>query len=118
MAIVYGVLYLLFTAYPIVFELNRGYSAGKAGLAFIGVATGFFIGGIINYQENKRYTLLLNAAGGYLEPEARLRMAAVGGCFIAFGLMAFAWTAVPVTIHFLVPIFFTIFFGIGMFLVN
>ena len=33
-SIVYGTLYLLFSAYPVVFQLERGWSAGKGGLAF------------------------------------------------------------------------------------
>ena len=40
MAIVYGILYMLFGAFPIVYQQNRGWSPGIGGLSFIGVAVG------------------------------------------------------------------------------
>lgn len=39
MAIVYGTLYLLFGAFPIVYQRERGWSPGIGGLSFIGVST-------------------------------------------------------------------------------
>ena len=36
MAFVYGILYLDFTAYPFVFEDTRQWTAGIAGLSFLG----------------------------------------------------------------------------------
>ena len=41
MSFVYGVVYLLFEAYPFVFERNHGFNSGENGLAFLG----FFGGG-------------------------------------------------------------------------
>ncbi|KIR41788.1 polyamine transporter 1 [Cryptococcus deuterogattii 99/473] len=43
MSFVYGLVYLLFEAYPFVFERNHGFNAGEEGLAFLG----FFSGGCI-----------------------------------------------------------------------
>ncbi|KAK0976331.1 MFS siderochrome iron transporter 1 [Friedmanniomyces endolithicus] len=40
MAIIYGTLYMLFSAFPIVYQQNRGWSAGIGGLAFLGVVSG------------------------------------------------------------------------------
>ena len=42
-AIIYGILYLCFVAYPIVFTGIRGWSVGLSGLAFTGLAVGCFI---------------------------------------------------------------------------
>ena len=41
MSFVYGVVYLLFEAYPFVFIENHGFNTGEEGLAFLG----FFGGG-------------------------------------------------------------------------
>ena len=41
MSFVYGVVYLLFEAYPYVFIKNHGFNTGENGLAFLG----FFGGG-------------------------------------------------------------------------
>ena len=39
-AVIYGVLYLNFSAYPIVFQELRGWNTGVGGLAFCGIAVG------------------------------------------------------------------------------
>lgn len=40
MSVLYGLLYMFFVAYPIVFEQGKGYSASTTGLMFIPVAVG------------------------------------------------------------------------------
>ncbi len=41
--IVYGILYLCFVAYPLIYEGLRGWSLGIAGLAFVGIGVGTMI---------------------------------------------------------------------------
>jgi len=96
MAIVYGTLYMLFGAYPIVYQQGRGWSEGIGGLAFIGVAIGmlFAITYSITY-DNKRYQKAVDDAGGFAAPEARLPACVVGGCALPIGLFWFAWTNSP-----------------------
>ena len=43
MAFVYGILYLDFTAYPIVYGESRGWSKGISGLSFLGIGVGMAI---------------------------------------------------------------------------
>ena len=43
MSFIYGVVYLLFEAFPFVFEKNHGFNTGEEGLAFLG----FFFGGCL-----------------------------------------------------------------------
>ena len=83
----------------------------------MGIFIGFLIGVGINIFENRKYNLRLEAAGGKLPPEARLPLAAWGGVLMPAGLFVFAWTAVPESIHWSVPILATIPFGVGMLLV-
>ena len=42
-AIIYGTLYMLFAAFPIVYQQGRGWSEGIGGLSFLGVAVGMII---------------------------------------------------------------------------
>jgi len=42
-AAIYGILYLCFVAYPIVFSQIRGWSPGISGLAFTGIGVGSFL---------------------------------------------------------------------------
>lgn len=88
-----GILYLLFGAFPLVFEEARGFSPGQGGLAFIGVGIGMVIGVGLNIHENSRYVRVMIAQNGVVAPEERLRMCAVGGCLLPFGLAWFAASA-------------------------
>lgn len=97
MAIIYGTLYMLFGAYPIVYRFGRGWNEGISGLPFVGVAIG--MAGAVTYTifyDNKRYLKCVkNAPGGFAAPEDRLPPAIVGGIVLPIGLFWFAWTNYP-----------------------
>jgi MFS family permease len=96
MAIVYGTLYMLFSAYPIVYEESRGWSAGISGLAFIGVLIGMLAAVTYTiYPENPRYQKVVERNGGMAPPEARLPSTIIGGICLPVGLFWFAWTNYP-----------------------
>jgi multidrug resistance protein len=118
MAIIYGTLYLMFGAFPIVFQQGRGWSEGIGGLAFLGVAVGMIIGVIFTFLDNKRYTRVAKKSpGGHAPPEARLPPAMVASIVLPAGLFMFAWTCSPTSIHWIVPIIAGAPFGFGMVLV-
>ncbi|KIX09346.1 uncharacterized protein Z518_00425 [Rhinocladiella mackenziei CBS 650.93] len=116
MAILYGTLYMLFGAFPIVFEEKRGWSQGIGGLAFCGVAVGMIAGVAYNIVDNKRYERVERKHNGEAPPEARLPPGAVGSVAIPIGMFWFAWTNYP-SIHWIVCIIATVPFGFGMMLV-
>ena len=97
MAIIYGTLYMLFGAYPIVYRLGRGWNEGVGGLPFIGVAIGMIAA--VTYTivyDNKRYLRCVEkSANGFAAPEDRLPTAIVGGVSLPIGLFWFAWTNSP-----------------------
>ena len=113
-SLVYGVLYLCFVAYPIVFSQHRGWSPGIAGLAFVGIGTGTMIGilsepllrRIINAQP-------IDPTTGKPVPEANALIMAIGAIFTPVGQLIFSWTCLPTSIHWAIPIAFGIPFGIG-----
>ncbi|KAJ5631144.1 MFS general substrate transporter [Penicillium longicatenatum] len=112
-AIIYGTLYLLFDAYPIVFQDVRGWSPGIGGLAFLGVLVGIL--GSIFYSVSvffsyKRKTLV---SSGPLPPEARLPSTFIGSVLLPVGLFWFAWTNGP-SIHWMASIAAGVPFGFGM----
>ena len=116
MAILYGTLYMLFGAFPIVFQQGRGWSEGIGGLAFIGVAVGMIIGVSYCIWDNGRYKRTQQKNGGEAPPEARLPPACVGALALPIGLFWFAWTNSP-SIHWSVSIIATAPFGFGMVIV-
>ncbi|KAI1861334.1 uncharacterized protein JN550_010864 [Neoarthrinium moseri] len=115
-AIVYGTLYMLFAAFPIVFQQLRGWSPGIGGLAFLGVAVGMMISVGYSMYDNKRYARIAAAHGGLAPAEARLPGAMIGAVLLPIGLFWFAWTN-GTNVHWIVPIIASGFFGAGLVLV-
>lgn len=117
MAIIYGTLYMLFAAYPIVYQEARGWSQGIGGLAFIGVAIGMFFAIAYAVWDNTRYIKAGERdPSGFAPPEARLPVCCVGGIAVPIGLFWFAWTNYP-TLPWAASIAAGIPFGFGMVLV-
>lgn len=93
MAIIYGTLYMLFAAFPIVYQEGRGWSPGIGGLAFLGVMVGMLLAIVYAIWDNKRYIRAgEKQPSGFAPPEARLPVVMVGGIAIPIGLFWFAWT--------------------------
>ncbi|KAF9875161.1 major facilitator superfamily transporter [Colletotrichum karsti] len=113
MAIIYGTLYMLFAAFPIVYQQERGWSQGVGGLAFLGVMVGMIFAIIYTIPENGRYQRVQANNDGFAPPETRLPPAMVGGVAIPIGLFWFAWTN-QASVHWLASIAAGVPFGFGM----
>ncbi|KAJ6093057.1 hypothetical protein N7486_008346 [Penicillium sp. IBT 16267x] len=113
-AIVYGILYLCFVAYPIVFQEIRGWSLGLSGLSFLGIGIGVIltIGSeplvrrLINKHEKDPET-------GKVYPEAMVSFICICSILIPIGELWFAWTCAPASIPWIVPLLAGIPFGAG-----
>lgn len=117
MAVIFGLLYMQFTSFPLVFQGARGWSPGIAALAFIGIAVGSNTAlGYMIFAGNPKYARKLNEEGA-LPPEARLPTGLIGAILLPIGLFIFAWTCVPVSIHWIVPIAATVPYGAGLVLI-
>lgn len=83
MAIIYGTLYMMFAAFPIVFQQQRHWSEGVGGLAFLGVAVGMTAAVVYSIYDNDRYIAVESLHKGKgargAPPEARLPP---GECFL------------------------------------
>ncbi|KAI4722043.1 synaptic vesicle transporter [Aureobasidium sp. EXF-10727] len=115
-AIIYGTLYLLFAAFPIVYQEKRGWSAGIGGLAFCGVAVGMLFAIVYCLLDNTRYKRVAASYDGFAPPEARLPMSMVGACALPISLFWFAWTNGP-GVHWMASIAAGAPFGFGLILV-
>ncbi|KAM3555513.1 hypothetical protein ARSEF4850_005960 [Beauveria asiatica] len=116
-AIIYGTLYLCFAAFPIVFQLGRGWSPGIGGLAFVGIAVGMISATAYAVFDNRRYKrVAAKYPKGMAPPEERLPPAILGSVLLPVGLFWFAWTNGP-EIHWAVPIVGSGFFAAGILLV-
>ncbi|KAK1140452.1 hypothetical protein N8T08_010398 [Aspergillus melleus] len=116
MAIIYGTLYMLFAAFPIVYQQGRGWSEGVGGLAFMGVLVGMVLAVLYTIPDNLHYAKLCRQTTGRLAPEVRLPPSIVGGIALPIGLFWFAWTNSP-SIHWMASVAAGVPFGFGEVLV-
>ena len=112
MALIYGILYLDFTAYPFVYGDSRHWSSGIAGLSFLGIAVGMAIATLSSGYINRIHGHYVHKLGGP-HPGARLPHLIVLSWLIPLGLFWFAWTALP-PIHWISGIIAGIPFGLGL----
>ena len=93
MSVVYTLLYMLFTIYPIVFQEKRGWNAGVGELPLIGTVIGAVFGAFIVMWDTKQRKKKLIQEKKQLEPEDRLTLAMGGGVGFAVTMFWFAWSA-------------------------
>ena len=89
MSVLYGLLYMFFVAYPIVYQRGKGWDAGKTGLMFIPLAVGVLMSAACAPFVNKHYLTLVKNHNGKPPAEARL-----------IPMMVSCWVHPDWTIHF------------------
>lgn len=111
---VYGILYLLLEAYPIVFvEGYHFYANGE--LPYIALIIGMMVAGYVNIYMERDYVKKVNANDGKPVPEARLLPLMIGGIIFPIGILWFCWTGnYPDKVHFMVPTVAGSFIGYGL----
>ena len=98
MAICYGLLYMFFFAYPVIYQEGKGWSASLTGVMFIPIGVGVIIATIAAPYFNKDYNRRAQKYRdrGELPPaELRLIPMMVSCWFVPAGLFAFAWSSYP-----------------------
>ncbi|KAI5463694.1 major facilitator superfamily domain-containing protein [Mariannaea sp. PMI_226] len=93
MSVLYGLLYMFFVAFPIIYQKGKGYSAGKTGLMFIPVAVGVLLSAACAPLVNKHYVKMVEKHNGKPPAEIRLIPMMLSCWFIPIGLFIFAWTS-------------------------
>jgi MFS transporter, DHA1 family, multidrug resistance protein len=95
LALIYGILYLFFEAYPISFQEVRGWNLGVGALPFLGITIGVILGGAtISYITMTRFARKMKKHGKVI-PEERLPPMIIGAVILPIGLFWFAWTSSP-----------------------
>ena len=110
-AFVWGLLYLDFTAYPVVFQQSRHWSEGMSGLSFLGIGLGMAIATASSPWINDIHSVYVKKLGGP-NPEARLPHLIIIAWLIPISNFWFGWTADPPN-HWIISISAGVPFGIG-----
>jgi MFS transporter, DHA1 family, multidrug resistance protein len=101
-SVVYTLLYMLFTIYPIVFQQKRHWNPGVGELPLLGTVVGALIGGCIVFWQSHRDQAKANA--GYVrKAEDRLPLAQFAGITFAITMFWFSWSAEYNSVHWIVP---------------
>ena len=95
MSVLYGLLYMFFVAYPIIYQGGKGYTAGITGLMFIPIALGILASAACAPLVNKHYLTMVKKHNGSPPAEVRLVPMMISCWFIPIGLFIFAWTSYP-----------------------
>ncbi|KAG4025476.1 hypothetical protein MFRU_057g00190 [Monilinia fructicola] len=112
--IIYGILYLCFVAYPIIYTEMRGWTLGQTGLAFLGIG----LGTMLSIIAEPLFRRMINShkkdpETGKVPPEASVSVICIAAILCPIGQLWFSWTCVPITIHWIWPILAGIPFGAG-----
>lgn len=114
-ALIYGLLYVWFESFAIVFIGIYKFNLGEEGLSFIGI----LVGGFVVMPLFCIYLYFIQEPqfdeNGDIQPEKRLPPAFVGAFCIPICLFWFGWTSRE-SVHWIVPIIGSSFFTIGAFL--
>lgn len=111
--ILFGLIFLLFTTFPEVFRGTYGFSAGTAGLAYLGLGLGMAVGLVLFTKLSDR--LLVRGqqeVGVPPKPENRLLLMKWFGPITPLGLFLYGWSA-KYAVHWIVPILGTFIVGLG-----
>ncbi|KAL7924391.1 major facilitator superfamily domain-containing protein [Trichoderma austrokoningii] len=106
LSVVYTLLYMLFTIYPIVFQEKRGWNAGVGELPLLGTVVGAVLGGLIVLFDTRRQQKKIDTGKKQMHemtPEDRLPLAIIGAITFAGAMFWFAWSAEFNSVHWIVP---------------
>ncbi|KAK0743295.1 major facilitator superfamily domain-containing protein [Schizothecium vesticola] len=111
-AVLLGLLYLFFGAFPLIFSTNHGFNLWQVGLTFLGILVSMPLAALTTPFWHRLRGRLAERRGGREEPEDQLPMVVLGAPLITGGLFWFGFTTYP-HIHWIVPILGSLVFGIG-----
>ncbi|KAF7378068.1 MFS general substrate transporter [Mycena sanguinolenta] len=114
LSLIYGVLYGLFQAIPIIFIVKRSFTLSHTGLIFIGVGVGSTIGALLNIYLERDYPKLIQSWRGFPPPEKHLRGAMVGGCAFVVGIFWLGWSGQYSSVPWYVPALSTVVLGLSV----
>ncbi|VDB86995.1 unnamed protein product [Peniophora sp. CBMAI 1063] len=102
-SVLYGILYGLFEAVPIVFSIKHDFTVAQSGLTFIGVGVGVILSCAIAIHKSRMYGALVKEWRGHPPPENRLQGAMVAAPVMVIGVFWFGWTGNYPNVHWAAP---------------
>lgn len=114
-AILLGILYLFFGAFPLVFGTLHGFNLWQIGLSFMGLFVGMVATALADFGYHKlrlRRSKRVQSVKRKAEPEDQLPTTIIGSFFVTGGMFIFGWTSFS-HVHWIAPIIGSGVFGAG-----
>lgn len=117
-ALVFGLMYLLFTTFTDLFESQYGFSTAISGLTYLGLGVALILAMVVFRTVGSRVLAARMEAEGVdrPRPEHRLVLMIWFSPFVGVGLFVYGWTA-RYQVHWIVPLIGTAMIGFGAFFV-
>ncbi|GJE84696.1 MFS general substrate transporter [Phanerochaete sordida] len=112
-ALLLGILYLTFQAFPIVFGEVHHFEQEFVGMTFLGIGVGMTVGLLCQPLFNRHLRNVAAKNGGQAPPEARLVPGMIGGVMVPASLYWLAFTTYG-NVHWIAPIIASVPFGMGI----
>jgi len=103
MSLVYGIVYLLFVAYPVIFSEIHQLGPGYASLPFLSILIGAIVSVPFTLWFQRKFLRDVAKNGGVPTPEMRLPMAQAGGVLVVLALLWLGWGGYKRSIPWIVP---------------
>ncbi|POV94904.1 hypothetical protein PSHT_15959 [Puccinia striiformis] len=92
LALVYGLLYGLFEAFPVIWGEIRGFTPWQTSLIFVGVGLGSILGAALNIYLARPMVKIVDKWHGYPPCEMNLYGAMASGPLLVIGILWLGWT--------------------------
>lgn len=113
-AFIFGVVYLLYTTIPSVFEDQYGFNTGETGLVYISLGLGNTLAWLLfTLYSDKLVIRLSKANAGTFTPEMRLSMSIPFGILLPISLFWYGWSSYY-NVHWASTIISLVPFGFGI----
>lgn len=110
-AYAFGLIFILFTTFPSVFEGQYGFGTSVSGLSYLGLGIGFLVG-LAAFTSINKWQRKYWGAKGKWTPERHLIPMIIFSPFTAIGFFWYGWSSAE-RAHWIVPIIGTFFIAIG-----
>ncbi|OAV91117.1 hypothetical protein PTTG_07888 [Puccinia triticina 1-1 BBBD Race 1] len=112
LALVYGLLYGLFEAFPVIWGETRGFTPWQTSLVFVGVGIGSVLGAIMNVYLALPMVRIVEKWHGHPPCEMNLYGAMASAPMLVIGILWLGWTGEYAAVPWWVPALATILLGI------
>ncbi|KAA1111700.1 hypothetical protein PGT21_008930 [Puccinia graminis f. sp. tritici] len=112
LALVYGLLYGLFEAFPVIWGEIRGFTPWQTSLVFIGVGIGSLLGALLNIYLARPMVRVVEKWHGHPPCEMNLYGAMASGPLLVIGILWLGWTGAYAAVPWWVPALPTVLLGI------